>query len=59
MMSHVAGITRSEVYDFRLSSTGSPSARTTVLYSPSGPHLPGCSLSRPPLKRNGLDDWEH
>ena len=39
-----------EVYDFSLASTGGPSAGTTVPYSPSGPHLPGRSLSWPPQK---------
>jgi len=36
---------RSEVYDVNLASTGGPSARTIVPYSPSGPHLPGRSPS--------------
>ena len=36
---------RLEVYDINLASTGGPSTRTIVPYSPSGPHLPGRSPS--------------
>jgi len=45
VMSHDVKIISLEVYDINLASTGGPSARTTVPYSPSGPHLPGRSLS--------------
>ena len=45
MMSHDVKRICLEVYDFRLASTGCLSAGTIVLYSPSGPHLPGRSSS--------------
>ena len=45
VMSYDVKRIRSEVHDLILASTGGPSARTIVPYSPSGPHLPGRSPS--------------
>jgi len=45
VMSYEVKSIRSEVYDINLASTGGPSARTTVPYSPSGPRFPGRSPS--------------
>ena len=42
---HDVKIIRLEVYDFNLASAGGPSARTTVPYSSSRPHLPVLSPS--------------
>ena len=39
------GPTRVMSHDINLAGTEGPSARTIVLYSPSGPYPPGCSLS--------------
>ena len=45
VMSYEVKRIRSEVYDLNLASTGGPSARTIVPYSPSSPHLQGRSPS--------------
>jgi len=50
VMSYEVKRIRLEVYDLNLASTGGPGARTTVPYSPSGPHLPESSPSQRPQK---------
>ena len=54
VMSHGVKRIRFEVYDLNLASTRGPRARTIVPYSPSGPHLPGCSPSYT-LKKRGYE----
>ena len=53
VMFHEVKRIRLEVYLLNLASTGGPSARTIVPYSPSGPHLPERSQSQHP-KKDGL-----
>jgi len=45
VISYDAEIIRLELCDFGMAGIGGPSGRTTVSYSPPGPHLPGRSPS--------------